>query len=94
MKPELLRDLGFRLESRAPGGESGGAWFATSADGMRVVLKCFAGAGMADHYASLLPALDMLRSGGVPVPEYLFVRAVDAWTISAQQLLPGRSFPT
>ena len=25
--------------------------------------------------------------------EYPFVRAVDGWTLSAQQVLPGRSFP-
>jgi Ser/Thr protein kinase RdoA (MazF antagonist) len=87
-----LRELGFELEGRAPGGESGGAWFATGADGERVILKWFAGEGMADRYALLLPALDELRSRGVPVPEYPFVRAVDGWTLSAQQILPGRSF--
>ena len=27
------------------------------------------------------------------MPEYPFVRAVDGWTLSAQQVLPGRSFP-
>ena len=94
MKVEQLRDLGFQLEGRAPGGESGGAWFATTVDGTRVVLKWFAGEGMADRYAELLPALDALRSRGVPVPEYSFVRAVDGWTLSAQQVLPGQSFPT
>jgi aminoglycoside phosphotransferase (APT) family kinase protein len=54
----------------------------------------FADEGVADRYAVLLPALDVLRSRGVPVPEYPFVRAVDGWTLSAQQVLPGRSFPT
>lgn len=93
MNPEQLRDLGFQLEGRAPGGESGGAWFAIAADGARVVLKWFADEGVADRYAVLLPALDVLRSRGVPVPEYPFVRAVDGWTLSAQQVLPGRSFP-
>jgi hypothetical protein len=88
-----LRDLGFQLEGRAPGGESGGAWFAISADGERVLLKWFAGESMVNRYAALLPALDVLRSRGVPVPEYPFVRAVDGWTLSAQQVLPGRSFP-
>jgi aminoglycoside phosphotransferase (APT) family kinase protein len=91
---ELLRDLGFQLEGRAPGGESGGAWFAIAADGERVLLKWVAGEGMADRYAVLLPALEVLRSRGVPVPEYPLVRAVDGWTLSAQQVLPGRSFPT
>jgi len=90
---EQIRDLGFELEGRAPGGESGGAWFAIAGDGARVVLKWFADEGMADRYAVLLPALDELRSRGVPVPEYPFVRAVDGWTLSAQQVLPGRSFP-
>lgn len=94
MKEEQLRKLGFELEGRAPGGESGGAWFAAAADGTRVVLKWFAGEGMADRYATLLPALDELRARGVPVPEYPFVRAIDGWTLSAQQVLPGRSFPT
>ena len=93
MNPEQLRDLGFQLEGRAPGGESGGAWFAIAADGARVVLKWFADEGVADRYAVLLPAIDVLRSRGVPVPEYPFVRAVDGWTLSAQQALPGRSFP-
>jgi Ser/Thr protein kinase RdoA (MazF antagonist) len=89
---EHLSELGLELEGRAPGGESGGAWFARAADGERVVLKWFAGEGMADRYAALLPALDVLRLRGVPVPEYRLVRAVDGWTISAQQALPGRSF--
>ena len=31
MKAEQLRDLGFQLEGRAHGGESGGAWFAIAA---------------------------------------------------------------
>jgi hypothetical protein len=93
VKTEQLRDLGFRLEGRAPGGESGGAWFATAPDGTRVVLKWFAGEDMADRYAVLLPALDVLRSRNVPVPEYAFVRVIDGWTLSAQQVLPGRSFP-
>ena len=93
MNAEQLRDdLGFQLEGRAPGGESGGAWFAIAADGERVVLKWFADEGVADRYAVLLPALDVLRSRGVPVPKYRFVRAVDGWTLSAQQVLPGRSF--
>jgi hypothetical protein len=92
MNPEQLRDLGFRLEGRAPGGESGGAWFAIAPDSARVILKWFADEGVADRYAVLLPALDVLRSRGVPVPEYPFVRAIDGWTLSAQQVLPGRSF--
>jgi len=93
VNPEQLRDLGFQLEGRAPGGESGGAWFAIADDGARVVLKWFADEGMADRYAVLLPALDVLRSRGVPVPEYPLMRAVDGWTLSAQQVLSGRSFP-
>jgi len=52
---EQLRDLGFQPESRALGGESGGAWLADE--------------GVADRYAVLLPALDVLRSRGLPVPE-------------------------
>ncbi|HEY8171713.1 MAG TPA: phosphotransferase [Dehalococcoidia bacterium] len=92
MNEERLRDLGFQLTGRAPGG-SGGGWFAIAPDGARVVLKWFAGEDMADRYAVLLPALDVLRSRGVPVPEYPFMRAVGGWTLSAQQVLPGRSFP-
>ncbi len=93
MKEEHVRDFGFQLEGPA-GGESGAAWFAIAADGTRVVLKWFDSEGMNDRYAVLLPALDVLRSRGVPVPEYVFVHAVDGWTLSAQQVLPGRSFPT
>jgi aminoglycoside phosphotransferase (APT) family kinase protein len=37
------------------------------------------------------PALDELRRRGVPVPEYPHVLAVDGWTLSAQQVLPGAS---
>ena len=37
------------------------------------------------------PGLDELRSRGVPVPEYPHVLAVDGWTLSAQQVLPGAS---
>jgi aminoglycoside phosphotransferase (APT) family kinase protein len=94
LNAEQLRDLGFQLEGRAPGGESGGAWFATAADGERVLLKWFVGETMAERYAVLLPALDELRARGVPVPEYPFVRAADGSTLSAQQVLPGLSFPT
>jgi len=65
VNPEQLRDLCFQLEGRAPGGESGGAWFAMDADGARVVLKWFAGEGMAGRYAALLPALDVLRFHGL-----------------------------
>src|SRR4029434_6313248 len=91
---EQLRDLGFQLEGRAPGGESGGAWFAIAAEGERVLLKWFADKGVADRYAVLLPALDVLRSRRAPAPAYPLVCAVDGWTLSAQQVLPGRSFPT
>lgn len=94
MDVEQLRNLGFELQGRAPGGESGGAWFARTADGSRVVLKWFAGSAMAERYSVLLPALDVLRSRGVPVPQYRFVQVVDGWTLSAQQMLPGRSFAT
>lgn len=91
MNRERLRELGFELGARAEGGESGGAWFATAPGGAAVVLKWFAGDAMADRYAALLPALDELRSRGVPVPEYPHVIAIDGWTVSAQELLPGAS---
>jgi hypothetical protein len=94
MNAEKLRKLGFEVEGRAPGGESGGAWFAVAPDGERVLLKWSAGEGMAHRYATLLPALDVLRSRGAPVPEYSFIRVIDGWTVSAQQVLPGRTFPT
>src|SRR5947208_1173314 len=88
-----LRELGFELQSRADAGESDeGAWFATAPDGASVVLKWFPDETVADRYAVLLPALDVLRSRGVPVPEYPFVRAVDGWTLAAQSVLPGRSW--
>jgi aminoglycoside phosphotransferase (APT) family kinase protein len=56
-----------------------------------VVLKWFPDEAAADRYAALLPALDTLRSRGVPVPVYSEVRVVDGWTVSAQQRLPGTS---
>jgi len=86
-----LRELGFELGARAEGGESEGAWFATAPDGAPVVLKWFPDEAVADRYAVLLPALAELQSRGVPVPEYPHVLAVDGWTLSAQQLLPGAS---
>jgi Ser/Thr protein kinase RdoA (MazF antagonist) len=87
---ELLRELGFELSTRA-GGDSQGAWFATAPGGTPVVLKWFPDETVADRYALLLPALDELRARGLPVPQYLHVIAVDGWTLSAQQFLPGRS---
>lgn len=94
MNRERLCELGFELNARAELGESGGAWFATSPDGTPVVLKWFPDETVVHRYALLLPALDVLRSRGVPVPEYTFVRAVDGWTLSAQRLLPGHSWQT
>jgi hypothetical protein len=88
-----LRELGFELSARANAGESDeGAWFATATDGAPVVLKWFQDETVADRYALLLPALDTLRSRGVPVPEYPCVLTVDGWTLSAQLVLPGRSW--
>jgi hypothetical protein len=73
---ELWRELGYDLGSRAENGESDeGAWFATAPDGAPVAVKWFPGEALADRYSVLLPALDVLRSRGVPVPEYPFVRA-------------------
>lgn len=90
MNAAQLRELGFTLGDRAAGGESGGAWFATALDGSPVLLKWFPDETVADRYAVLLPALDELRSRGVPVPEYPHVITIDGWTISAQTVLPGR----
>ena len=87
-----LGELGFELVARATGGVSDeGAWFATAPDGAPVVLKWFPDETVAERYAVLLPGLDELRSRGVPVPEYPHVLAVDGWTLSAQQVLPGTS---
>ena len=91
MNRARLRELGFELVARAAGGESGGAWFATAPNGAPVMLKWFPEETAADRYAVLLPALDELRSRGVPVPEYPHVLSVDGWTLSAQQVLPGAS---
>ena len=91
MNHAQLRELGFELGGRVAGGESQGAWFATAPDGAPVVLKWFPDETMADRYAVLLPALDQLRSRGVPVPEYPHVITVDGWTVSAQRVLPGHS---
>ena len=91
--PARLAELGFRLHARAEAGESDqGAWFATASDGSAVVLKWFPDKTVVDRYAVLLPALDVLRSRGVPVPEYPFVGVVDDWTVSAQRVLPGQSW--
>jgi hypothetical protein len=87
-----LRELGFELGARAGAGVSDeGAWFATAPDGAPVVLKWFPDETVAERYAVLLPGLDELRSRGVSVPEYPHVLAVDGWTLSAQQVLPGAS---
>jgi aminoglycoside phosphotransferase (APT) family kinase protein len=86
-----LRELGFELGPRAEGGQSERAWFATAPDGAPVVIKLFPDETVADRYALLLPALDELRSRGVPVPAYPHVLAVDGWTLAAQQVLPGAS---
>jgi len=92
MNHERLRELGFDLRQRAETGESeDGAWFATAPDGTPVVLKWFPDSSVADRYAVLLPALDELRSRGVPVPAYPHVLVVDGWTLAAQQMLPGAS---
>ena len=91
MKPATLRALGFDLGARAAAGESGGGWFATAPDGSPVLLKWFPDEGMAARYEVLIPALDELRSRGVPVPEYPHVLAVDGWTLSAQRVLRGAS---
>jgi aminoglycoside phosphotransferase (APT) family kinase protein len=88
----LLRELGFELSSRAQAGVSDeGAWFATAPDGSPVVLKWFPDETVADRYTVLIPALEELRSRGVPVPEYERVLASDGWTLSAQRVLPGAS---
>ena len=92
MNRARLRELGFEVGARAEAGVSdGGAWFATAPDGAPVVLKWFPDETVAERYAVLLPGLDELRSRGVPVPEYPHVLAVDGWTLSAQQVLPGAS---
>ena len=91
MNRARLRQLGFELGDRAPGGRSQGAWFATAADGAPAVLKWFPDETMADRYAALLPGLDELRARGAPVPEYLHVNSFDGGTLSAQRFLPGRS---
>lgn len=66
-----LRELGFELGLRAEAGVSDeGAWFAAVPDGAPVVLKWFPDETVVERYAVLLPALDELRSRGVPVPEY------------------------
>jgi hypothetical protein len=93
MDRTVLRELGFELGDRAEAGESDeGAWYATAADGTPVVLKWFSDETMTDRYAALLPALDLLRSRGVPIPEYPFVGTIGEWTVSAQLMLPGHGW--
>ena len=84
-----LRELGFELGAQAEAGVSDETWFATAPDGAPVMLKWFPDETVAERYAVLLPALDVLRSRGVPVPEYPHVLVVDGWTLSAQRVLPG-----
>lgn len=91
MNRERLAELGFVLGDRATGGASQGAWFATGPDGAAVVLKWFPDQNLVDRYAQLLPALDELWGRGVPVPRYRHVLPIDGGTITAQQMLPGRS---
>jgi len=92
MTPDRLRERGFQIGARAEAGESEhGAWFATAPDGQPVVLKWERDTSVADRYAALIPALDVLRSRGVPAPHYPHVFQADGWTVSAQQLLPGAS---
>lgn len=86
-----MHELGFELGTRAAGGESQGAWFATAPDGTPVLLKWFPDETVADRYAVLLPALSELRTRGVPVPNYLHVIVDNGWTLTAQQILPGSS---
>ncbi len=43
------------------------------------MLKWFPDETVAERYAVLLPALDELRSRGVPVPEYPHVLVGDGW---------------
>ncbi len=79
MNRARLRELGFELGVRAEAGVSDETWFATAPDGAPVVLKWFPDETVAERYAVLLPALDELRSRGVPVPEYPHVLVGDGW---------------
>ena len=86
-----LRALGFEIGARAEAGVTDETWFATSPDGAPVVVKWFTDPAVKERYTALLPALDVLRERGVPVPEYPYVLHGDGWTLSAQQVLPGAS---
>lgn len=90
-KRAALRELGYELGERAPGGLSGGAWFATSAEGAPVVLKWSPAADALARYQRLLPALEELRARGLPVPRYAQVLPFAGGTLAAQTRLPGRS---
>ena len=94
MNRTALRQLGYTLGARAPGGASQGAWFATAPGGRPVVLKWSPEPGMAARYEALLPGLGILRARGVPVPAYLDARPFDGGTLSVQEALPGRSEDT
>lgn len=90
MNRDELKPLGFELGDHL-GGQSEGAWSATTPDGVPAVLKWSADGAMIDRYAALLPGLDALRERGVPVPDYLHVIPFNGGTLSAQSILPGRS---
>lgn len=85
-----LAGLGFQLGERAPGGVTQGAWFATDSHDMPVVLKWTPDQTIAERYETLIPSLDKLRAGGVPVPAYSLITEFDGGILSAQQALPGK----
>lgn len=91
MNPDRLRDLGYHVERRAPGGATSGAWFATNRGGVPVVLKWVPGDDAARRARALAPLIDELRTRGSPVPALLDVQRIDGGSLTAQQVLPGRS---
>ena len=94
MDRQRLKELGYDLGPRAPGGLSQGAWFATASDGAAVVLKWSRDPGWTARYAALLPALEQLRARGAAVPRYRAVVPFAGGTLSVQERLPGRSEDT
>lgn len=87
---DQLRELGYELGERAPGGASQGAWFGAKGE-LQVVLKWCPGETMLARYSALLPSLRELQRRGAPVPSYLEAIPCSGGVLSAQSVLRGRS---
>lgn len=79
---------GLRLIGRCPGGEVG-AHEVVSADGDRLVLKCYERPGALSTLERVAVTVERLRALGHPAPEYRLVGTVPGAAVTLQCLLPG-----